>query len=65
MFEDYVPKRKIGTLCPLAVIDNHAYEFYQLVPRGVMLVMVRWVSNNSRRKTWSVFLNILTSGSIC
>ncbi len=40
MFEDYVPQRKIGTLCPLAVIDNHAYEFYQLGPRGVMLVMV-------------------------
>ncbi len=40
MFEDYLPKRKIGTLCPLAVIDNHAYEFYQLVPSGVMLVMV-------------------------
>ena len=40
MFEDYVPKRKIGSLCPLAVIDNHAYEFYQLVPAGVMLVMV-------------------------
>ena len=41
MFEDYLPKRKIGTLCPLAVIDNHAYEFYQLVPSGVMLVMVQ------------------------
>lgn len=40
MFEDYLPKRKIGSLCPLAVIDNHAYEFYQLVPKGVMLVMV-------------------------
>ena len=40
MLEDYVPKCKIGTLCPLAVIDNHAYEFYQLVPRGIMLVMV-------------------------
>jgi maleate cis-trans isomerase len=40
MFEDYLPKRKIGSLCPLAVIDNHAYEFYQLVPREVMLVMV-------------------------
>ncbi|HXG52551.1 MAG TPA: hypothetical protein VNN77_14235 [candidate division Zixibacteria bacterium] len=40
MFEDYLPKRKIGSLAPLAVIDNHAYEFYQLVPRGVMLVMV-------------------------
>jgi len=40
MFEDYMPNRRIGTLCPLAVIDNHAYEFYQLVPSRVMLVMV-------------------------
>lgn len=40
MFEDYVPKRKIGDLAPLAVIDNHPYEFYQLVPSGVMLLMV-------------------------
>lgn len=40
MFEDYVPKRKIGSLAPLAVIDNHPYEFYQLVPSGVMLLMV-------------------------
>jgi maleate cis-trans isomerase len=40
MFEDYLPKRKIGTLCPLTVIDNHAYEFYQLLPSGIMLVMV-------------------------
>ncbi|MBI2985897.1 MAG: hypothetical protein HYY45_03935 [Deltaproteobacteria bacterium] len=40
MFEEHLPKRKIGSLAPLAVIDNHPYEFYQLVPRGVMLVMV-------------------------
>lgn len=40
MFEDYVPKRKIGSLAPLAVIDNHPYEFYQLVPSGIMIVMV-------------------------
>jgi maleate cis-trans isomerase len=40
MFEDYVPKHKIGCLCPLAVIDTYAYEFYQLAPRDVMTVMV-------------------------
>lgn len=40
MFEDYVPQRKIGSLAPLAVIDNHPYEFYQLVPSGIMIVMV-------------------------
>ena len=40
MFEDYVPKRKIGCLSPLAVIDTYAYEFYQLVPKGIMTVIV-------------------------
>jgi maleate cis-trans isomerase len=40
MFEDFVPTRKIGTLLPSSVIDNHPYEFYRLVPRGIMLVMV-------------------------
>lgn len=40
MFEDYVPKKKIGVLSPLAVIDNSAYEFYQLVPQGIMMVTV-------------------------
>ena len=38
MFEDDVPKKKIGVLSPLAVIDNSAYEFYQLLPRGFMMV---------------------------
>ena len=40
MFEDYLPKTKIGCLCPLAVIDTYAYEFYQIAPRDVMTVMV-------------------------
>jgi len=40
MFADYVPKKKIGVLSPLAVLDNSAYEFYQLVPRGIMMVAV-------------------------
>ena len=38
MFEEDVPKRKIGMLSPLAIIDNAAYEFYQLVPPGIMMV---------------------------
>lgn len=38
MFEDYLPKRKLGVLTPLAVADNVEYEFYRLVPRDVMLV---------------------------
>ena len=40
MFEQFVPKLKIGALKPLPVIDNSAYEFYRLAPPGVMLVMV-------------------------
>lgn len=40
MFEDHVPKWKIGALVPLAVIDNHAYEFYRLAPPRVMEVMI-------------------------
>ncbi|MEE9550173.1 MAG: hypothetical protein V3W08_07220 [Candidatus Binatia bacterium] len=40
MFEEYVPKRKIGCLSPLPLIDNEPYEFYQLVPKGIMTVMI-------------------------
>ncbi len=40
MFEDYMPKHKIGCLSPLAVVENAAYEFYRLAPRGLMLVLV-------------------------
>jgi hypothetical protein len=31
MFEEFVPRLKIGVLKPLAVIDNSAYEFYRIV----------------------------------
>jgi maleate cis-trans isomerase len=40
MFEDYVPKKKIGYLSPLGVIDNGPFEFYLAAPKGVMLVMI-------------------------
>jgi maleate cis-trans isomerase len=40
MFDDYIPKYKIGCLQPNAVIDNAPFEFYRLAPRSVMLVMV-------------------------
>ena len=40
MFEDFVPKLKIGALKPLSVVDNSAYEFYRIAPPGVMLVMI-------------------------
>jgi maleate cis-trans isomerase len=40
MFEDDLPKQKIGVLSPLSVIDNGAYEFYRLVKDRVMLVLI-------------------------
>src|SRR5438874_3812097 len=40
MFEQFIPRLKIGCLQPGAVIDNQPFEFYRLAPPGVMLVMV-------------------------
>ena len=40
MFSNSAPKYKVGFLKPLGVIDNAAYEFYRLAPRGVMAVMI-------------------------
>src|SRR5271168_3708228 len=40
MFENDVPKHKIGVLHPLSIIDNSPYEFYRLAPTRVMLVMI-------------------------
>jgi maleate cis-trans isomerase len=40
MFEDYMPKYKIGCLLPGHVIDNHPYEFYRLAPPQAMQVMI-------------------------
>src|SRR3979409_2703979 len=40
MFEDDLPKRKIGVLSPLPVIDNGPYEFYRLGKDRGMLVLI-------------------------
>ena len=40
VFENDLPKRKVGVLTPLPVIDNGAYEFYRLVKDRIMLVMI-------------------------
>jgi maleate cis-trans isomerase len=40
MFEDALPKRKIGVLSPLPVIENSAYEFYRIVGDRIMLVLI-------------------------
>jgi maleate cis-trans isomerase len=40
MFEEFLPKRKLGVLTPLAVTENGPFEFYRMAPPGVMMVMV-------------------------
>ena len=40
MFEGDLPRHKIGFLSPLSIIDNSAYEFYKLAPKGIMAVMI-------------------------
>jgi len=40
VFQNDLPKCKIGVLTPLSVIDNGAYEFYRLVKERMMLVMI-------------------------
>jgi maleate isomerase/arylmalonate decarboxylase len=40
MFEEHLPKKKIGYLSPLPVIEYPPYWFYRLAPQGMMLVMV-------------------------
>jgi maleate cis-trans isomerase len=39
-FDEFLPKRKLGALTPLAVAENGPYEFYRLAPPGVVMVMV-------------------------
>src|SRR3954469_9172714 len=40
MFEDDLPRRKIGVLSPLSIVDNSAYEFYRLGKDRIMLVII-------------------------
>jgi maleate cis-trans isomerase len=40
MFEEHLPRHKIGCLSPLPVVENAAYEFYRLAPPGLMLVLI-------------------------
>jgi maleate cis-trans isomerase len=40
MFEQHIPRHKVGVLLPLSIIDNAAYEFYRLAPPGIMQVMI-------------------------
>ena len=40
MFEDHLPKFKIGCLAPLGVIGNEPYEFYRIAPPGIELFII-------------------------
>lgn len=40
MFNEFLPKRKIGFLAPVHVMDSMPYEFYQLAPEGIMFVFL-------------------------
>ncbi len=40
MFENSIPRHKVGVLLPLSIVDNAAYEFYRLAPPGIMQVMI-------------------------
>lgn len=40
MTSDMVPKKKIGVFAPRALVEMGPYEFYQLAPKGIMLVIV-------------------------
>ena len=40
MFEEFLPKRKIGVLAPLMVTENAPFEFYRLAPPNVIMVSV-------------------------
>jgi maleate cis-trans isomerase len=37
MFEDFELERNVGCLAPMPVVDNIAYEFYAMAPKGIML----------------------------
>ena len=38
IWEDSIPKRRIGTLAPLSATENSAYEFYRIAPKDVMCI---------------------------
>jgi len=40
VFDEFLPKKRLGLLTPAPVTDYAAYQFYRLAPEGIMLVMV-------------------------
>jgi maleate cis-trans isomerase len=57
MFESAAPSLKIGWLQPSSVVDVTTYEFYQMAPPGVMLVLLPWgqgeFSGDQAKETWA------------
>ncbi len=40
MFDEFLPKKKIGLLSPLSIVAEEAYQYYRLVPEGIMFVLL-------------------------
>jgi len=40
MFDQFLPKKRIGYLFPLTIIDNVAYQFYRFIPQDMMLLLL-------------------------
>lgn len=56
MFEDSLPRFKVGCLTPLGVIGNEPYEFYRIAPPGIILFMIPvGLSEFSRQDVERVF----------
>ena len=50
MTEMPVPKKKIGVFAPRAIVEVGPYEFYQMAPKGIMLVIVPMGIRNFTRE---------------
>ena len=37
-WDKYMPKGRIGTLSPLTLFENGAFEFYRIAPKDVMQI---------------------------
>ena len=40
LLDRLLPEKQIGLLFPVNVIDTTPYEFYSMIPKGIMLVTV-------------------------
>lgn len=56
---DDLPRKKIGCLAPMEIVDNSAYDFYQIAPNRVMLVVVPLgISKFDREDVERIFTSI-------